>query len=152
MFVPLKTMSSSATEVGRVHRSNEDAFFVDDAHREYAVSDGMGGHPGGREASQIVVETMREALCVGSVDGEVRDRLLGAVDLVMQRLDRVAARVPDLRGMGATLTLLLLEGDRRWIAHVGDSRAYLVRNRQLVPLTEDHSLAYELHELGIIGR
>jgi serine/threonine protein phosphatase PrpC len=153
MPLTLKALSSCATSVGFRHRLNEDAFLADDSRRLYIVSDGLGGHQGGAAASHLVVEAVSEALARPPAQRDSVTRSLHeAVSYAAKRVDRSSAEHDELTGMGATLTALVLVGEERFLAHVGDSRAYLVRGKKIEALTRDHSVAYELFERGLITR
>jgi protein phosphatase len=137
---------ATATDIGRVRTHNEDSVAPRDMGVEtgplvVGVADGMGGHVGGEVASRVALEAAMES------DGGVVDRVSAANRAVSE-----AARADaGLRGMGTTLTLARLEGDHLSIGHVGDSRAYLLRDGRLRQLTTDHSLVAEMVERGEIS-
>lgn len=129
------------TEVGPVRRRNEDALHVDEQQRLFAVADGLGGRPAGHVASRLAVDTItstlaakpvREADDVGQVLSET---LQAAHEAVLE-----GGEDPSRRGMGTTAVLAHISRDERelWLAHVGDSRAYLMRSRELHQVTTDH--------------
>ncbi|MGH2546502.1 MAG: Stp1/IreP family PP2C-type Ser/Thr phosphatase, partial [Actinomycetota bacterium] len=126
------------TDVGRVREGNEDSYMV----REplFAVADGMGGHQGGEVASKLALDTLREA-----TDGTA---LAQAVQDANRAVFEQAGRDPALAGMGTTLTAFLAEGDTLRLAHVGDSRAYLLRDGDLQRITTDHTVVEGLVEKG----
>jgi protein phosphatase len=130
------------TDVGRVRDGNEDSFVVDERLALYAVADGMGGHRGGEVASATAVEALRAAVASKrSIDDAVRAANRAVLDK--------AAQDPDLTGMGTTMTAVVaLPGSSLLIAHVGDSRAYLLRDGTLERRTDDHSLVEELVREG----
>lgn len=132
-----------ASDVGRVREQNEDSFHADDRAGLFLVADGMGGHAAGEIASSLatrsVVERMSEA-SGGASTGELRDRLGSAIRAAGRRIWEEGRQHPDRRGMGTTLTALLLGNDTAILGHVGDSRAYRYRGGELEQLTEDHSL------------
>lgn len=138
----------SGSDVGRVRKSNEDAYWY--GGRLFVVADGMGGHAAGEIASRIATETLRawrfpdEPAPEEADRSAVREALLAANQAVYDQ----AVRDPRYRGMGTTVTLALLSGARATLGHVGDSRAYLIRDRQIVQLTEDHSVVAELVRRG----
>ena len=127
------------TDVGRQRRSNEDSSFA--SGPVFVVADGMGGAQAGEVASQMVVEAFTEGL---PEDGTPEERL----SVVVQRANReIHARSRSdaaSAGMGTTVTAAYLDEDSVALAHVGDSRAYLLRDGELARLTEDHSLVEEL--------
>jgi serine/threonine protein phosphatase PrpC len=146
------------TDVGRRRENNQDQFVVDDDHGFFAIADGMGGHAAGEVASQIAIEALSEAMRLNSDDDDgdgdgtqnASQRLVHAVVEGNRRIcDSVLAR-GEWRGMGTTIVALLALGDRAVIGHVGDSRAYLLREGQLSRLTEDHSWVGEQVRLGLL--
>ena len=122
----------SATDIGQVREGNEDSYLV--VAPLYAVADGMGGHRGGEVASSLALETVQELF--ERQEGTLADQVAQANRAVYDRSqsDR------SVSGMGTTLTAALVDGDTVHLVHVGDSRAYLVRDGQLKQLTEDHTL------------
>jgi serine/threonine protein phosphatase PrpC len=127
------------TDVGRQRRSNEDSSYA--SSPVFVVADGMGGAQAGEVASQMVVEAFSQGL---PQDGSPEERL----SIVVQRANReIHARSrsdADSAGMGTTVTAAYLDEDAVVLAHVGDSRGYLLRDGELSRLTEDHSLVEEL--------
>jgi serine/threonine protein phosphatase PrpC/CRP-like cAMP-binding protein len=151
----------AATDVGRIRDHNEDNFLVDKALNLFVVADGMGGHAAGEVASAIAVNTMRDevvknkdlidAYREGSQIASARDitnLLEHAVQKACAEIYETAQRNPEKRGMGTTLSSLLVIKNRGFIAHVGDSRIYLLRGGRVIQLTEDHSLVNELIKRG----
>jgi protein phosphatase len=159
----MRTVAGGATDPGLLRTNNEDAWLALEDAGLFAVADGVGGHAGGEVASGIAVETLREVVpdLLGAKDrtppagtGEGADRetaaLRYALSLANRRLRETAERTPALSGMGTTLTVLLLAKGRALIAHIGDSRAYLLRSGTLQQLTRDHSLVAEQVQAGIL--
>ncbi|MDJ0763190.1 MAG: Stp1/IreP family PP2C-type Ser/Thr phosphatase [Myxococcota bacterium] len=155
----------AATDVGRVRDHNEDNFLVDKNLNLFVVADGMGGHAAGEIASAIAVNAMRdvvhqnkdliEAYREGSQiasSADVINLLEHAVQKACAEIHNRAKREPEKRGMGTTLSALLVIDNRGFIAHVGDSRIYLLRGSRVVQLTEDHSLINELIKRGRMNR
>jgi protein phosphatase len=156
-------VSSGKTDVGRVRTNNEDSFQIVDALNLFVLSDGMGGEAHGEIASALAVETVvnhfleAEANPAAPVFGEtkagwsdVTKRLFSSVYLANKKIFESAEAHPEQQGMGATLTVACIEGERLSIAHVGDSRAYLLRGGSLQQLTSDHSLVAEQVRRGIL--
>jgi len=140
--VTLHVLIGAATDVGRVRDHNEDAYLVDDRLGLFAVADGMGGHQAGEVASAIALEALRAAVTSGE---GIRDAVTSANDAVYEK----STTDDRLRGMGTTLTAgTLAAGDTLLLGHVGDSRAYALRDHQLERLTTDHSLVEELIQAG----
>lgn len=145
-----RIVATGATDIGQVRQGNEDAFLVADSI--VAVADGMGGHLAGEVASAAALEP------VADLDGRVFpdaqqavDALRSAVVEANRRVLQMAEDEPTYRGMGTTLTTALVEGRRLHIAHVGDSRAYLLRDGELRQLTDDHTLVQHLIDEGQIS-
>ncbi|CAN5589744.1 hypothetical protein BH20ACT18_BH20ACT18_00540 [soil metagenome] len=131
------------TDTGRQRRANEDSYFV--ASPLFVVADGMGGARAGEVASRTAVEAFEEGLPEA---GSPEERLARVIVDANQRIHGKAQADDQLAGMGTTLTAVWVGGTDISIAHVGDSRAYLFRDGQLVPLTQDHSLVNELVQRG----
>ncbi|MBS2014771.1 MAG: serine/threonine-protein phosphatase [Deltaproteobacteria bacterium] len=164
---PLYLSVAGATDIGRVREKNEDAFVVADltggtlldgeSHQRFdvgergvllAVSDGMGGAHAGEVASALVVETLTRALRHAPAD-KPRDALM---DDAIQRAHRAVRDEAKREGkkMGATLTAVFVHDGEAYIAEVGDSRAYLIRNGKIRQLTHDQSLVQMLLDGGVI--
>lgn len=150
----------AGTDVGRKRAANEDNFLIDKSLRLFVVADGMGGHAAGEVASAMAVHAVRDVLVaqrdiLESYDPddttahiEVCTLLEYAVHRACETIHVKASREPEKKGMGTTLVVLILLGDRGFIAYVGDSRIYLVRGGVVYQLTEDHSLINELVRRG----
>ena len=132
------------SDVGLVRSHNEDSYLA--RAPLFAVCDGMGGHAAGEVASSIAVQTLSE-----EAPGNADDVLLGAaVESANTAVIRGAAEGKGKPGMGSTCTCAIIEGNRMAIAHVGDSRLYLLHAGTLVRLTHDHSYVEELVDAGEI--
>jgi PPM family protein phosphatase len=148
----------AATDVGRKRDVNEDNFLVDKKLSLFVVADGMGGHAGGKQASQMAVETIEECVAGATQPLQGYDldqmiaRFLDAIKIANHRIIGRAAADSELRKMGTTLVALLLDGkDAGAIIHIGDSRAYRLRAGELELLTSDHTLVSDLlrsHEIS----
>ena len=135
--------SASVTDTGRRRRHNEDAYVCEPPL--FAVADGMGGAQAGELASGLAAAALRDET------GELTGGEERVDDLIQEANRRVYQRQSEdasASGMGTTMTVALVEDGRVAIGHVGDSRAYLVRDRKLEQLTEDHSLVAELVRSG----
>jgi serine/threonine protein phosphatase PrpC len=137
------TDSAIATHRGRTRRTNEDRCLA--ANGVYAVADGVAGGPAGEVASTIAIS---ELACAPPAADE--DALAAIVTQANRRIHDLGEREPELAGMATTLTAARLNGGELLLAHVGDSRAYRLRNRRLERLTEDHSFAAEAVRRGIL--
>jgi serine/threonine protein phosphatase PrpC len=129
------------SDVGLVRQRNEDALLVDQQRRVFAVADGLGGHPAGDVASRIAIETIRGELAAVPHDAEVEKALAEALHRAHDAVWHDAEQDRSHRGMGTTAVLAHLSAaeDTAWVAHVGDSRAYLSRDGQVDQLTRDHT-------------
>jgi len=137
--------SAVRTDVGLRRRANEDAFSVAEDLGIYIVADGMGGHSAGQVASQLAVESAVRALRnLEGVEASLAEKLRYVVAASNHEIFSTAQAKTELAGMGTTLVALLESEGLMALAHVGDSRAYLVRGEQIRQLTDDHSLVAEL--------
>jgi len=154
----------AATDVGKKRETNEDNFLVDKKLSLFVVADGMGGHASGEVASQMAVHELRNAVDAGrdaierfakgdaTAQQEILNLLEHAVEAACQAIYLKGQAEPEKRGMGTTTSALLIAGDRGFIAHVGDSRIYMLRAGQVIQLTEDHSLVNELIRRGRVTK
>lgn len=133
------------THQGLVRASNQDSLLVE--RRLYGVADGMGGHKGGETASRVAVQVFKNAL--GKKKPE-EQALRIAVEAANRRVFDMASHDEKLSGMGTTLTALWEDDARIWVAHVGDSRAYRLREGRLEQITQDHSIVAELMRNHVI--
>jgi serine/threonine protein phosphatase PrpC len=133
------------TDVGRQRTANEDSLVV--SPPMFAVADGMGGAKAGEVASALAVEAVKNA---SDSNEPVEEQLTAIVRSANRRIYDLAVTDESRRGMGTTLTLVKVHGDEVSIAHVGDSRAYRMRDGELSQLTRDHSLVAELERSGQI--
>lgn len=148
----LRLDHAARTDVGKVRRGNEDACLAVPEAGLFAVADGLGGHAAGEVASGIAVRTLSERLATeeGGASGDRRpERLRSAIEEANGAILGAAAEDPGLAGMGTTVTaLLFLDAGPYLIGHVGDSRAYLLREGELRRLTRDHTYVQEMVERG----
>jgi serine/threonine protein phosphatase PrpC len=140
------------SDQGRVRTSNEDSFVANSDCRIFLVADGMGGHAAGEVASRMTAERVEEILSSGGTEAAVEDLLRLAVSEANTAVHEAQKARQDYRGMGSTLTVLALVDGNYCIAQVGDSRAYLLRNSDLIQLTQDHSLVWPLYKSGVITK
>ena len=150
--MPLALRYAARSDVGQVRQGNEDSGYA--APRLLIVADGMGGHAGGELASATAVATLAQMADADLGQGEALTRLAGAVESAGSTIGLVVADSPELAGMGTTVTGLywLADGDgaRIAIVHVGDSRAYLLRDGDLSQITHDHTYVQTLVDAGRI--
>jgi protein phosphatase len=135
---------AGATDVGRVRAHNEDSFLVDAQRGVFLVADGMGGHAAGEIASAIASEAVGAALRLG-VDGGLGAEDLGVVmrECIQQAHRSIlnySATKPETRGMGTTMTALVICDDGAFrVGHIGDSRCYVLRDGELEQVSRDHT-------------
>lgn len=137
--------ASAATDVGMRWRVNEDRYALVPDLGLYLVADGMGGHKAGQLASQLAAEASVRA--AGELEGaelNLSEKLRQIVSRANHEIFSMAQAHTEYSGMGTTLVAMLASAGRIALAHVGDSRAYLVRGGTIRPLTHDHSLVGEL--------
>lgn len=161
----MRITTCAVTDVGRRRQSNEDHFLVNDELDLYVVCDGMGGYEGGEIASQIAVDTIEDVVARvepgaggGQSEGEgeqapvlAGEALRYAVRLAGQRIWERGRREETLAQMGTTAVAMRFLANHVVLAHVGDSRAYLVRRGTIRQLTEDHSVVAEFVRLGVVA-
>ena len=151
----MRLSHAGATDVGRKRTHNEDAYLLLPEESLFCVADGMGGHASGEVAARIAVEEMAEFFRTTGRDedatwpfrmdparGYDENRLLTGVKLANLRIFERGASDQRLRNMGTTLVAVSFprSGGAALVGHVGDSRAYLLRNGGIRQITEDHSL------------
>ena len=137
---------------------------MDEALGLFIVADGMGGHAGGGTASRLAVDTIRESVNAarerepelfgapaGVDESPLPDVLREAVEAACARIFETAQGVPELAGMGTTVTAALVDTHTAFVAHVGDSRCYLLREGRIYQVSEDHSLVNEQLKAGAIS-
>lgn len=143
----LRLRYSARSDVGLVRQGNEDSGYA--GGHMLVVADGMGGHAAGELASATVIAMFAE-LDREPPGDQVLTAMADAVDEAHDELGRIIASSPDFAGMGTTVTAMSWEGDRVALAHVGDSRAYLLRDGELTQLTKDHTFVQTLVDSGRI--
>ncbi len=137
------------TDIGKTRPSNQDAYYLPAGGERFAaVADGMGGHRAGEVASAIAVAEFSRWLRWAA--GPDEEALSHAVAEANHAIYMEAKRDPLKAGMGTTLTAVWLDENDVYLAHVGDSRAYLYRKGALIQLSRDHSLVGEMLEKGVI--
>jgi protein phosphatase len=160
----LKVRACGLSDVGLTRSHNEDYFEIDPQHRLYIVADGMGGHSHGEVAAKIAVDAIRDFIAktadrdttwpFGMEEGLARhsNLLKMAVRLAHDNVLRAISRDGSLYGMGTTVVGFLLSDAAAAVAHVGDSRAYLLRDGRLEQLTQDHTWVNEQVVAGFLSK
>lgn len=151
------------SDVGRQRQHNEDSYLVQEKARLYLVADGMGGHAAGEIASRIAVDSICDFIeQTDEEDGtwphgyddqlsRTTNRLIAAVRIANGRVIEAMKKDARLRGMGTTVVASMYDGDKLSVAHVGDSRAYLIRDGAISRLTDDHSWVFEQVKAGMLS-
>jgi PPM family protein phosphatase len=139
---------AARSDVGLLREGNEDSAYA--GTRLLAVADGMGGHVGGEIASAAAIDTLKP------LDTDVpASELVGVLEQAVHRANETLHNIvegdPSLQGMGTTLTAMLWQGRQMALVHIGDSRAYLLRNGELFQITHDHTLVQSLVDEGRIS-
>ncbi len=139
----MKLRSTGLSDVGLKREANEDFFALDESAGLFVVADGLGGHVAGRVASELAVGRFLASMGAPGSASDLARLRAACVSAHQAILERVAAD-SALRGMGTTLSALWFREGRVALAHVGDSRIYVFRDRKLHGLTFDHSLVNEM--------
>ncbi len=146
--------TSARSSIGLVRQGNEDSAFS--SARLIAVADGMGGHAAGEVASRIAVQVLQKlapTLTAEDIDEDsVEDLLMHSLHSIDAEIAAVADEEIEKRGMGTTLTALLIRDNRIALLHVGDSRCYRLRGNTLEQLSNDHTVIQELLDQGAISQ
>jgi len=160
---PLRIEIGARADIGRVRKNNEDSLQVEPALNLCVLSDGMGGEAHGEVASQLAVNTVidhcraaaksQDAPFVGERRSDLSEKtnqLACSIRMANRAVFDMACSNPEQKGMGATVVAVWIDAQRLSLAHVGDSRAYLLRQGVLDQLTADHSLVAEKVRIGIM--
>lgn len=145
--------SQSISDVGLVRTNNEDCCLVNEEKQLFAVCDGLGGHAAGEIASGIAIRVLSEK--IGRESAEPAHQLGEAILEANRQIIKDQQVHPDRVGMGTTLSALWVPDHKinyGWVGHVGDSRIYLLRDKKLQQLTEDHSPIYRLYKEGSLNK
>jgi protein phosphatase len=154
----MKIRYAAKTDVGMKRTHNEDYFSLIEDEQLFIVADGMGGHAMGEVASKMAADTLGEfyqrtkdedATWPYKMDRQlsyVENRLVCGIKLANWRIYEAATKDPRCKGMGTTLVSCLVNGDKVYFAHVGDSRGYRIRGDQIKQMTRDHSLLEDYKE------
>jgi len=161
--VKLVIQAAAKTDVGIVRSNNEDNFGYNIAHGIFVVCDGMGGQAAGEIASKIAVDTLLNHFCRDAEDSKAKvlgrtfggvsqraNKLANAIQLANYAIRQASGLNADHSGMGSTVVAVLADNHGFSVAHVGDSRVYLIRGELIQQLTSDHSLVMEQVRRGLI--
>lgn len=142
---------AGSTDIGRKRKTNQDSICLDPQHSFYAVADGMGGHNGGDIASQMSTSIM-PVYMEQFADKEAQELMNDMIQFINSSILQKSKEVPELAGMGTTLSAIKFSGPNLIIGNVGDSRVYMINNSNIYQLTRDHSLVQEKLNMGIYTR
>jgi serine/threonine protein phosphatase PrpC len=143
----------NATDIGQVRKLNEDYMAHFDTPYGYCVivCDGMGGHAAGDVASQGAVEAIKHYLQDGKITKlDAASSLHNAIEFANYKLREMVQQNPELAGMGTTCVMVLISKSEMHMAHAGDSRVYLIRDKHIRQLSKDHSTIQNLIDTGIL--
>jgi serine/threonine protein phosphatase PrpC len=160
----MKILYEALTDVGRKRKGNEDSLYVNPEQNLFVVADGMGGHAAGEIASRVAVDSINEFVCLTSGDEEITwpfgldetisydgNRLKTAIRYANRKVLEATKERADYEGMATTIVAVLVDGQEANLAHVGDSRVYLLRDGEISQLTADHSWVNEQVLSGVIS-
>ncbi|MEI6860815.1 MAG: protein phosphatase 2C domain-containing protein [Verrucomicrobiota bacterium] len=144
----MKLRSAALTDIGKVRHENQDTPLCQPALGLFGVADGVGGLPGGAEASQCAVRTLIQAVRAA---GDSEPDMRAVLELANAAVQRLGQLVSPETGIGTTVSCGLFRAGRTRLAHVGDSRAYLLRGGKFSPVTEDHTVEVEARKNNTSG-
>lgn len=147
----MDVVSFGLSDTGKIRTKNEDAWIACPELGCWALADGMGGYPGGEVASKEALQCLKEGIAQVGHDN-VEEMLQRAIIATHRWVLHVARKNPELLGMATTLCCLLFRNECAYLAHVGDSRIYRLRNRSLELLTRDHSRLVEWYLGGKVKK
>jgi protein phosphatase len=160
----MKIEAYGITDIGKKRQKNEDAFFINKDINLYIVADGMGGHAAGEKASQYAVQTINQFIEHTQAGDDLtwpfgydsnlsltENRIKAAIHIAHKKILEIAQNDFNLKGMATTVVTSMITNGILHIGHVGDSRAYLVRDGKIIQLTTDHSWVNEQLRYGIIN-
>ncbi len=144
-------LANALTDVGLVRKENEDKYLLSPERGLFVVADGMGGHHGGGTASRLAIEVVDSEFCFSKNSGATAIDLQNVLNKANMAIYEKGCD-EQYKGMGTTVTAALVDEGFLHLAHIGDSRAYLLRHGELKQLTQDHSLVNELYQSGSLTR
>jgi len=151
-----KGIARSTNEDAMIYRSfshNPEGFDIETYGSLFTVADGMGGHSAGEIASNMSCQNLLKYYKLPSVtDQTIWEQLTQIYFQINESVLRQSFKIPDFRGMGTTLSTLIIRDKKAWIAHVGDSRIYMIRDRTLTQVTHDHTEVQKMVDQGLFTR
>jgi PPM family protein phosphatase len=148
-FISSSLSAAGLTDRGIKRENNEDAFYID-RNGLFIVSDGMGGEKAGEVASRMVVEHLPARIISAGNSSSSEAILKNSIIYVSNYIMTYTQARDELKGAGATVVACLIENDKAIIGHMGDSRAYLLRNSKFKQITEDHSIVFDMVKMGFM--
>ena len=145
-------LSAGLTDIGQKRNTNQDAIYLNPQKNIFIVADGMGGHKGGDIASNMAIMEVSNYLLKHYEDANPVKIQREAVEKANHAILEYGTKNEKLEGMGTTLVCHLFKGPHLYISNVGDSRSYLIHQKELFQLTSDHSLVQEKLNLGFYTR
>ncbi len=147
------------TEVGKVRKDNQDRYLfgtLNDGAIYSIVCDGMGGVSGGSVASDIAIKSIVEEINTkfnnNMTNNEIKNLCFSAMNIANSIIYEISSKEKALTGMGTTVVLVILVENTAHIFHIGDSRAYLIKNNEVKQMTKDHSFVQEMVDLGKLSK
>ena len=157
----MQLQSSSVTDIGKIRQNNEDSYLelaLEDKSGNcllLVVADGMGGHNAGEVASKTVVESIESYFKSEDSDlnsDKTLNHLKQSIEQANVEVIKASSSNENLKGMGSTCTAMIILNNKTFVAHVGDSRAYLIRGKKINQITKDHTLAEKMFDSGLISK
>ena len=148
------------SDIGRVREMNQDNYYISDPNDDiklYIVADGMGGYKGGEIASSLAIESVKNYIknnfeATNKEKEKILDLIKDAIEYANMVVYERSQEVEDLKGMGTTIDVVIIQSGRLYIGHIGDSRVYRMRKQCFRKLTTDHSYVEQLVKQGNITK
>jgi serine/threonine protein phosphatase PrpC len=141
---------AALSDIGKIRNLNQDRFLVDFARGLLVVCDGMGGHKAGEVAAQMAIDTINTEFRCGEADSPL-DALTRVILEANRRIYRKGRQSAECEDMGTTITAACLRGNHLYVANIGDSSLYIIRQQEIVKVTADHTLAEKLYQEGLLN-
>lgn len=149
----MKIKYEAKTNVGKVRKLNEDNFCIVSSINFFAVADGMGGHRHGEVASKMAVNTLKDILLSFKKQNKnEKEMLREAINIANIEIYKKSIEEESKKGMGTTITSVLIKNDIGYFANIGDSRTYLIRNFSIEQKTDDHSWVYDQVRSNLLSK
>ncbi len=146
----MKILVSGNTHTGMARSNNEDAYGIFPDMSVYIIADGLGGHAGGEVASKMAVDVIRSEIASATTGAEIQNVIEWAIQAANSSILLKAEKNGKLHGMGTTVVVVAIRADKAIVAHVGDSRCYLIRDNIITQVTRDHTVVEEYIRIGLL--